>query len=306
MNLSEISDDPKIYGSKGHSWSAEFVTYMKEIVTHPNYAGMPDAVGEDGKIQWEAPSNRSAGKYQYTHQKRLDWWRSKARSIGVDVSAGRWISRTAKLIHPTGTKPCKRCGSTLRIGYAYPGKILLNRFLEVFGEPLEIIEHEEIENLIERASAVDNEVLFSSLGYLLKAKNHLIPEFGDMDEIKDWLLATYIPSEPSTLSPGAMSNAPDRLDGFHSFNRCCRGSADPGRLAKNLKTYVTDRRVFEFWSEGDWIAADRLMGLVRTELSTEECADGGDGPPTADHIGPLSLGFCHRPEFFAYSCIRCL
>src|SRR5690606_22423256 len=35
----------------------------------------------------------------------------------------------------------------------------------------------------------------------------------------------------------------------------------------------------------------------RTELNNEATADGGKGPPTADHIGPISLGFCHRPEF---------
>ena len=32
-------------------------------------------------------------------------------------------------------------------------------------------------------------------------------------------------------------------------------------------------------------------------MRNESCADGGDGPPTADHIGPLSLGFAHRPHF---------
>ncbi|WP_250551869.1 hypothetical protein, partial [Escherichia coli] len=29
-------------------------------------------------------------------------------------------------------------------------------------------------------------------------------------------------------------------------------------------SYVTDRRVFEYWVDGDWVAADRLMGQVRT------------------------------------------
>lgn len=64
-----------------------------------------------------------------------------------------------------------------------------------------------------------------------------------------------------------------------------------------MRSYVTDRRVFEYWSEGDWIAADRLMGLVGALFRNEPCADGGDGPCTVDHIGPLSLGFLHRPEF---------
>jgi Alw26I/Eco31I/Esp3I family type II restriction endonuclease len=94
-----------------------------------------------------------------------------------------------------------------------------------------------------------------------------------------------------------MSNAPDRFDGFHSFNLCCRKTADTGRHETNLRLYSTDRRVFEYWSEGDWIAADRLMGLVDAKFRDHPCADGGVGPPSLDHIGPLSLGFMHRPAF---------
>ena len=63
----EIIEDPSAYGSKGQSWNPDFVAYMVEIATHPIYAGMPDAVKDDGKIQWEAPSNRSGGQYQDTH-----------------------------------------------------------------------------------------------------------------------------------------------------------------------------------------------------------------------------------------------
>ena len=94
-----------------------------------------------------------------------------------------------------------------------------------------------------------------------------------------------------------MSNAPDRFDGFHSFNLCCRSKADTGRHVGNLKSYVTDRRVFEFWNAGDWIAADRLMGQIRKGVKGARCINGHGGDCTADHIGPLSLGFTHRPVF---------
>ena len=61
-----------------------------------------------------------------------------------------------------------------------------------------------------------------------------------------WVDRVFVPSEPrGILSPGAMSNPPDRFDGFHCDNLCCRGTADKGRHKKNLQTYVTDRRVFE-------------------------------------------------------------
>ncbi|WP_036217569.1 Alw26I/Eco31I/Esp3I family type II restriction endonuclease [Marinospirillum minutulum] len=298
MEKNEIIDDPSQYGSKGQSWASEFVAYMKAIVTHPTYNGMPDAVKDDGKIQWEAPSNRSGGQYQFTHNKRRDWWRAKAESLGIDTKKDQWISKTAKKIHPTGEKPCKRCGEIMRIAYVYPQANLIKRFKKYLGEDFEISTMEPIHEAVQRAYDLSPENLFSSFKKIFSTKDALIPDLGrNIDDIFSWLDNDYIPNEPSILSPGVMSNAPDRFDGFHSFNRCCRGKADTGRHAANLRSYTTDRRVFEFWSEGDWIAADRLMGLVKTLLRNEPNADGGEGPPTADHIGPLSLGFCHRPEF---------
>ena len=49
----------------------------------------------------------------------------------------------------------------------------------------------------------------------------------------------------SLLSPGVMSNAPDRLDGFHSYNKCCRAKEDKGRSKENLNKYGEDRRAYE-------------------------------------------------------------
>lgn len=87
------------------------------------------------------------------------------------------------------------------------------------------------------------------------------------------------------LGPGAMGDAPDRLDGFHSYNRCCRSKEDTGRHADNLRKYGEDRRVYEFWVEGDWKTASWLMKLFNKNKVSP------------DHIGPISLGFCHRPKF---------
>lgn len=294
----KIITDPNKYGSKGQSWAPEFVAYMAFIVNHPAYSDMPDAVKCDGKIQWEAPSNRSSGLYQFTHIKRRDWWRAKALSVDIDPSVDQWISKTAKKIHPTGEKPCKRCGLIMQIAYVYPQKNLIKRFNKIFGDSFEVSELEPINDIVQKAYDLYGSDFTKKISELFGTKNTKVPPLdNDLEEIQLWLTDVYTPSEPSLLSPGSMSNAPDRFDGFHSFNRCCRGTADTGRHDPNLKGYTTDRRVFEYWSEGDWIAADRLMGLVKTKLSSEPCADDGSGPPTADHIGPLSLGFCHRPEF---------
>jgi len=93
------------------------------------------------------------------------------------------------------------------------------------------------------------------------------------------------PNKKSGFSPGAMSNAPDRLDGFHSYNLCCRSKQDTGRHKSNMARYGEDRRAYENWSEGDWKAASWLM---------KEFQKHGVSP---DHLGPISLGFSHRPKF---------
>lgn len=93
------------------------------------------------------------------------------------------------------------------------------------------------------------------------------------------------PNKKGGLSPGAMSNAPDRLDGYHSYNLCCRSKHDTGRHKSNLSRYGEDRRAYENWSDGDWKAASWLM---------KEFQKHGISP---DHLGPISLGFSHRPSF---------
>lgn len=285
-----------------------FLEYAKKIVSHPNYAGMPDPIGERGEIQWEAPSNRKSGKFKDTHHLRREWWRQKAISIGIDPDTNStWISATAKSIHPFGKKPCKTCGKELEIAYAYPNEHLFQRLrkLQYVDASFDLSETEHICDLLERLHHSFGDKLFEDLPRLLSTTSIKIPSIPkSIDKWKEYLQSQYIPQEPRVLSPGAMSNPPDRLDGFHSFNRCCRATSDTGRSKENLKSYVTDRRVFEYWVDGDWVAADRLMGQVRSNpiFNQEECFNINQGglhpkPCQADHIGPISLGFSHRPQF---------
>ena len=117
----------------------------------------------------------------------------------------------------------------------------------------------------------------------------------DLDDLTVFVENKLIPSEPKgVLSPGAMSNPPDRLDGFHAYNLCCRSNQDTGRNPDNLLTYSDDRRAFEYWCEGDWAAANYVMN----RKVYGECARcSREDNLTADHIGPISLGFQHRPTF---------
>lgn len=276
-----------------------FVKYATFIANHPAYHGMPEALNEKGTVQWEAPSNRGGGKHKDTHHKRRDWWRAKAAEVGINSTSDQWISRTAKLIHPTKEKPCKRCGLVMTIRYAYPNRSLIRRIsaLDYVVDTDLPDKTEHILEVADRLTGSYGERFLRDAPALFKTGAIQPPRFADAEALALWLELEYIPREPRLLSPGAMSNAPDRFDGFHSFNLCCRAKADSGRHTANLRSYVTDRRVFEYWVDGDWVAADRLMGLIRTQLAYEPCANGHPGPCAADHIGPISLGFCHRPEF---------
>lgn len=276
--------------------------YQKLIVEHPSYAGMPDVIGVKGEIQWEAPSNRQTGVHRDTHHRRRTWWREKAKDVGVDPNSNEWISRTAKAIHPTGEKPCQVCGRVMSIQYAYPSGHLLNRLRKLpyvddsfILDPLEHVTH-----LVSRMVEQFGDRVFDDLPHLFSTGPIVAPKLDpQLDVWVAWINQDYIPREPRMLSPGAMANPPDRLDGFHSYNRCCRATADRGRNKKNLQSYVTDRRVFEYWVDGDWVAANELMGIIRSneEIKREPCLHGHPGPCSADHMGPISLGFAHRPEF---------
>lgn len=186
-------------------WHPAFKKYMKFIINHPNYKGMPFLFKDNGDIRWITSGKSEIGRARY------DWWDKKRKELKIPKDTA-WISKVARAIHPTGEKPCQICGKVMKLDYVYPN----NR---------------------------------------------------------------------GGLSPGAMSNAPDRLDGFHSYNICCRSKQDKGRHKENLSRYGEDRRAYENWAEGDWKAASWLM----KEFNKHKVS--------ADHVGPISLGFRHRPKF---------
>ena len=95
-----------------------------------------------------------------------------------------------------------------------------------------------------------------------------------------------------------MSNPPDRFDGFHTYNACCRSKEDKGRHKSNLARYSQDRRAYENWAEGNWNLSNRLMGEFKRFQEKVICPGCGETRKmTADHIGPISLGFTHGPKF---------
>lgn len=297
-------------GKKRTNYEANeaFLQYEEEIANHPAYAGMPDLRHDDGTIQWEAPSNRGSGVFQFSHDKRYQWWVEKAKEIGISTDEDKWISEVAKTIHPTKQHPCKVCGRVMDIRYCYLSSNFMKRVqnLSFYDGSVEMEETAHILDFVAAFVDTYGSVAYDSLPELLKCTQvkeiPILPH--DLSSWASWIEQSYIPKEPSMLSPGAMSNAPDRLDGFHTFNRCCRATADKGRSKENLASYSTDRRAFENWSDGNWITANKLMGFISSNpsMKKEHCANEENGghhprPCSADHIGPISLGFCHRPEF---------
>lgn len=285
-----------------------FLQYEEEIVNDPVYADMPDLRHDDGTIQWEAPSNRGSGVFQFSHDKRYQWWINKASEVGINTSEDKWISKVAKKIHPTKLHPCKVCGRIMDIRYCYLSANFMKRVkkLPFYDEQVDMDEITHITDFIASFTDTYGDKAYDALPELLKCSQvKSIPTLPhDLSSWTDWINSEYIPKEPSMLGPGAMSNAPDRLDGFHTYDRCCRPTADKVRSKENLASYSTDRRAFENWSDGNWIQANKLMGYINSnsELKKQQCANHSTGsfhprPCSADHIGPISLGFSHRPEF---------
>lgn len=291
------------YGDARRPWHPDFVEYMYRILEHPAYARMPCTVDDAGKIDWTIPSNRPRGSKNWDgNARRRDWWRAKAREIGVPFE-GKWLSRTAKAIHPFGEKPCQTCGRVMRIAYAYPTKRLIDRLNTYLPDDAlleqsdlleigEVVEH-LVRELGEPAAAAALADVFPALRDAREAS---------VDDLRRLVDQRVVAAEArGLLSPGAMSNAPDRLDGFHTYNLCCRTRHDTGRTSDNLRTYGADRRAFEHWCEGDWSAANYLM----TQPGIGRCPRcGAVGQLTADHVGPISLGFVHSPHFEAV-CLAC-
>lgn len=264
------------------TWHPDFVSYMKFIVAHKSYEGMPEPYKEDGSIRWVVSGDSELGR------RRDKWWMKKVKEQKAINKA-----EVARAIHPKelgGLKPCQICGRKLSIYYVYPNVNTLKRLNNLFHS-----NYSSFENTI-------GEILQGEFGekgnsvFELTKELFDIPE--DLPQDLDAFVAFILENRVSRLSPGVMSNPPDRFDGFHTYNACCRSKEDTGRHKANLATYTQDRRAYEYWSEGDFNLANRLMGEYRKDKQLYKCPNCGNMRlMSADHIGPISLGFTHRPYF---------
>ena len=253
--------------------SQEFIDYQNFIINHPNYKGFPLEYNSDGSIRWVVSGKSESGK------KRTEWLDNKRKELGIPATLG-WKTKVCYEIHPLKSKPCQICGRTMSLDYVYLNQNLANNLNA-------LVDSEYVYDTCSDIRDVINDLINNlvSRGYEILKKVFKIPETinTNIEDYTNYILA--VGKSRKLLGPGAMGNPPDRLDGFHSYNRCCRSTSDKGRSKANLKRYGDDRRAYENWSDGNWKAANRLM---------KEFNKYG---VSADHIGPISLGFCHRPRF---------
>lgn len=272
----------KIMSRVKRAWHPDFVAYMKFIVEHDNYKGIAEPYKEDGSIRWVIGGNSTIGK------ERDKWWLQKVKELKVINKA-----EVARAIHPKelgGLKPCQICGKKLSIFYVYPNANTLKKIEKVFGVKYEPFNKTISEILKEQEKIKGNDV------FELTKELFDIPE--DLPQDIEAFVSYVLENRISKLSPGVMSNPPDRFEGFHTYNACCRSKEDTGRHKENLATYTQDRRAYEYWSEGNFNLANRLMGEYRKDKNLYECPKCGYmRTMSADHIGPISLGFTHRPYF---------
>lgn len=269
--------------------------YVEMIVAHPNYKGLYYDRDKDGKVNWVVTGKSPKG------QKRQAWWDETCRRLGVPIQKGCY-AKVARMIHPTGKHVCQCCGQERSIFYEYPTKSTVTKLNKILGICIDKDSDEErvqltIRQLIEKYCLKDSQ-MYALASYFNLSRPKSIEDLIDM------IYKEHVEKESSKFSPGVMSNSPDRFDGFHSYALCCRSDKDTGRHIINMQTYGQDRRAYEEWSDGNYNLANRLMGEFRKQPAMICPVCNREAKMSADHIGPISLGFCHSTHF-APMCSSC-
>lgn len=264
-DLNEIADNKR-------QWHPDFIKYTEFIRNHGNYKGLFLELGADKKPKWVVTGKSDKGK------ERRAWWDNQCKAHGIKIEAGCY-AKIALKIHPTKIHVCQICGKELSIEYVYPSKRTIARIKKEFGISIEPFSKTIFQIIDELVTPSANEEKIRHI-FGIKTENG-----NTKAAIKEFIKKNYVDACAKSLSPGVFSNSPDRFDGYHSDGNCCRSVSDKGRHKDNMQRYGQDRRVYENWSDGDWKQADRLMSMFRKH------------GVSAGHIGPISLGFCHRPKF---------
>ena len=173
------------------SISDEFLSYQDYIVQHPNYSTLPNKTNHLGEITWVKVKDVERGI----------WWDELKHRLGLPNRAS-----AARAIHPDelrGYKPCQLCGRSMSVFYVYPNKNLIHELNKKFNGIQFNHFEEEIYSVTQRI--YDHQGM-DGLNILAKC---LRLEKGTWT-VQD--LSAAAMTRTRLLSPGVMSNAPDRLD----------------------------------------------------------------------------------------------
>ena len=258
--------------------------YENEIRKHDNY----DFIPIEHKDNWVSVSQKGENP-------RSTSWNSKREELILsgEIPTNSNLTNVARYIHPTGKHICKMCHQECSIFYVYPTKNTWKWISKNF----DIIKNEE-----------DKSYTIFQLYHTIKntcKDTKFTQYFGkSIDELKKECYGDKYTGKK--LSPGVMGNPPDRLDGFHCYNSICdcRNTKDKGRSDENMKSYTRDRRAYEMYSDGNLLLANKTMGKLNTKINKCFMCNRME-QMTADHIGPISLGFIHDPLNFQACCSRC-
>jgi len=210
------------YGRGTFDTHPAYIEYMHSIVEHPNYAGMPNAVSEDGRVNWQVSSGRTTSFYTY-YEARKEWWERKATALGIDDKDRLTI--TARIIHPSGWRTCRLCGEPRNVGYYYLNRNGVRK-ASATAVDAEFALHMPVDEVLAKLGA-DGRARFAAL----------FPERSGMFATHGISAEAFDESRhlrTSWLTPGYMGDPPDRLDGFHDYCVYCREQNDPGRSKENL------------------------------------------------------------------------
>lgn len=265
-----------IMSREKRQWHPNFIKYMNDIINHPNYKGLQIDKKADGTYKWIAPAQSKTGIA------RIKWCENKAKELGLPIQPGVYAD-VMLAIHPTKHKVCQTCGREMSLYYHYPNSNFLKKLNKKFDGTYTECDHisDIWDDIIDRGYKDEQIAQF----LIVSGNLSLDSKISTKEEIIDALEYACRKGNHKCLGPGAMSNFPDRFDGFHTYNRCCRSTQDTGRSKENLKSYTKDRRAFEYWSDGNIHAANLFMGSSFFNGIS------------ADHIGPISLGFVHDPRY---------
>lgn len=256
-------------------WHPNFVEYMRFIIKHPNYKGLPIEFRSDNTPKWLATAQSDVGR------QRIKWADNRATQLSIPLGSGVY-AKVMYAIHPTKMKVCQICGKPMSVSFIYPNVNFAKAVIRQF--EIEIDIYDSIYDLWDKV--IKNGQTPADLIELINKKfGTSFSSSVEKDEVLAKCEGLCRVDGKSHLGPGAMSDFPDRFDGFHSYNRCHRATEDKGRSKENMKTYTRDRRAYEYWSDGNIQAANQFMGSRYFH------------GVSADHIGPISLGFVHDSHY---------